>query len=230
MIFIFYGHSKGEVKKILETKGLLKLNDEVHTIDATTWTDESVNEAVATKSLFDSKECFFLDHVLSELEPEEIKSNLKLLQSTNNLIVFIENTQTKFTALVEKSAELVFTAQDKKEKVTFNIFSLTDALFEKDRKKLWLLYQKSILENLDPEFDIHRILFWAVKMLALTNNYSSANSAGISPFVYNKVKKGIGKFKEGEIVKMAEDLTQMTIKARQGEDWEFLLEKFILSL
>lgn len=230
MIIIFYNHTRKEIRKILESKKLLTVDDEVHTIDPTVWTQESVDELTKTKGLFSSREIFFVDHVLSELEPDEIYKEAKILSESENIAVFLESESIKGMGQLEKFAKFVFKAQTKTKAPVFNVFSLTDALFEKDRKKLWLLYQKTILEGLDLEFEVHKILFWGVKMLALAKNYNSAVSAGISPFVFSKAKKGTDKFEGGEIEKVSQNLTEMTIRARQGEDWEILLEQFVLSI
>ena len=229
MLIISYGHTRGEIRKFLENKKLLNSTDETHLIDPASWTEESVNALIETRGLFTDKEVFFVDHVISELEPPILK-DAKLLANSGNLIVFLENEPTKTTEKLEKSAVHVFKAPARKEEKPFNVFSLTDALFEKDKKKLWLLYQRALLENLDPEFDVHRIFFWGVKMLALAKKYGSAISAGISPFVYGKAKKGAGNFKEGDIEKISQELTHVVLRARAGEEWEFLLERFVLSL
>ncbi len=230
MIVISYGHTRGELKKILEKKKLLNPADEIHYFDPASWDVESVHEIIQTQGLFADREIFFIDHVVSENEPEEIFENIKDIQETPNVVVFIEDSPTKATEKLEKLTEHVFAAPQKTEEKPFNVFALTDALFEKDKKKFWLLYQKTVAEGLDPEFDVHRIIFWGVKMLALTKNYSSAVAAGISPFVYGKAKKGLSKYADGEIEKMSQDLTEMVVLARQGEEWEILLEKFVLSL
>ncbi|MFZ3020461.1 MAG: hypothetical protein WA051_03030 [Minisyncoccia bacterium] len=230
MIVVSYGHTKGEIRKILDNKKLFKLNDEIHSIDPTNWSDESVSELTQTQGLFAEREIFFVDHVLSELEPEEITKEIKNLCESVNLIVFIEDAPNKQLEKIEKSAEHVLNAPQKTVEKGFNVFSLTDALFAKDKKKLWLLYQQALSEKMDPEFDIYRILFWGVKMLALAKEYGSAASAGISPFVYSKAKGGVSKYKDGEIEKTAQDLANMTIQARQGEEWEVLIERFVLSI
>ncbi len=230
MIIIFYGHTKGEIRKILVTKKLLDINDEIHSIDPTSWDNESIREITQTQGLFVDREIFFIDHVVSESEPEEIFKNIKTLKDSSNVVVFIEDEPSKATEKLEKEAENIFKAQQKVEEKPFNVFSLTDALFARDKKKLWILYQQTLIEGLDLEFDVHRIIFWGVKMLSLAKNYSSAVSAGISPFVYSKAKVGVAKYKDGEIEKISQDLTEMVISARQGEDWEILLEKFVLSI
>ncbi len=231
MIIISYGHTRGEVRKLLEGKKLLNVSNEIRNIDAASWAPESVDEVVASQGLFSSGEVFFVERVLSEIEPAEIKERVKELEDSPNVIVFIEGAPLKSYAFLEKHSAHVFKAPKKTEEKTFNIFSLTDALFEKDRKKLWILYERALGDMADPEEEVHRILFWGVKMLALAREYPSAESAGMSPFVYGKAKKGVAKYKEGELEKVAQDLTEMVVRARQGgEEWEILLEQFILKI
>ncbi len=228
MLIISYGYTKGETRKFLETKKLVKPTEEARTIDGVSWEQETVGEIVETQGMFSLKEIFFIDHVLSELEPEEIVKNIKNIAESNNLVVFLESEVSQFSKKLEKFANDILTAPPKTEEKLFNVFSLTDALFERDKKKLWLLYERGLAEGMDPEFDIHKILFWGIKMLSLAKNYPSAVSAGISPFVYSKAKRGVSKYKDGEIEKIAQDLTSMVVRARQGEDWEIVLGQFIL--
>lgn len=230
MILVSYGYTRGEIKKILANKKLLTSTDEVRSIDPTSWEKNSIEEIIQTQGLFVEKEIFFIDHVVSESEPEEIFKNIKKLKETTNLIIFIEDEESKVTEKLEKEAEHVLRAGKRTEEKPFNVFALTDALFERDKKKFWILYQKALNEGVDLEFDVHRIIFWGVKMLALSKEYNSAVSAGISPFVYSKAKSGVVKYKDGEIEKISQNLTEMVVSARQGEDWEILLEKFVLSL
>lgn len=229
MIFLSYGNTKSEVKKKLEAEKLLNELNEIHSIDPTTWSEESVDELMKTQGLFATNEIFFVDHVISELGSEEILKNVKLLKGSPNLIIFLEDTQTADTKKLEEYAEHILQAQKLTIEKTFNIFILSDAIFEKDKKKLWLLLEKCFMNGLDGE-EIYRILFWAVKMLALAQNYSSATTAGISPFVFKKAKQGVSKYSANNISRMAQSLSDLIIQARQGGDWEMLLEKFALSL
>ncbi len=230
MIIVSYGNTLGQTRKFLEAKKLFGFDDEIRKIDPAGWSEESIDELIQTKGLFLDREVFFVDHVLSELEPEEVAKNSKILSESDNLIVFMESKATRYAEKIEKLAEYVFRAPLKKEEKLFNVFSLSDALFAKDKKKLWLFYQEGLLGGADPEFDIHRILFWGIKMLALAKNYASAASAGVSPFVYSKAKKGVVNFKDDELEKLVQNLTNMTIRARRGEEWEILLEQFILTI
>ncbi len=105
MIVVSYGYTRGEVRKILDNKKLFKLHDEIHSIDPTNWGDESISELTLTQGLFADREIFFVDHVISEIEPKEIIKEIKNLSESNNLIVFFEDGPNKILEKIEKSAE-----------------------------------------------------------------------------------------------------------------------------
>lgn len=229
MIVFSYGYTRGETKNLLEKKKLMNAADEVQLIDPLSWSDASPDELVATQGLFADAQVFFVDHVLSELEPENIVDRAANFADSPNIIVFIEDTSAKHWSTLEKKAEHIFAAPAKKEEAAFNIFSLSDGLFAKDKKQFWLLYQRALAAGTEPE-EMHRILFWGTKQLALANVYSSATAAGMSSFVYGKAKRALANWKEEEIARLAERLTDMLQESRRGEEWEILLEKFILGL
>lgn len=112
----------------------------------------------------------------------------------------------------------------------FNIFSLTDAIGSRDKKKAWMLYQKALASGLDPD-RIFPTIFWQVKSLLLASRTKSASEADMKPFPYNKAKSNLKNFKEGELEKMSEELLVGYHNIRRGEgEMETLLEKFVLSL
>jgi hypothetical protein len=136
---------------------------------------------------------------------------------------------------IEKHAEKVFdigegASKGAEKKERFNTFLLTDALGRKDKKNLWVLYQKA-LEAQTPVEEIHGILFWQMKSLALAENSNSPTEAGMKAYPYQKAKEFVKKFEAQEIRDLRKKLVYLYHDAHRGEfDLAEGLERFILEL
>ena len=129
-------------------------------------------------------------------------------------------------ALVDEEEKPLF---DKKGQ-EFNIFSLTDALGAKNKKKAWALYQKALLAGLSPEEIFFKIV-WQIKTLLIASRTKNVSETDMKVFPYNKAKGYLRNFKSGELENLSEKLVIGYTLARQGEnEIETLLEKIILAL
>jgi len=116
------------------------------------------------------------------------------------------------------------------EKKDNTFFALADALGARDKKKLWLLLRNALDHDSVPE-ELHGILFWQAKSLALAAQTASAGEAGLNPFVYGKAKRFLVNFKQNEIEKMLSKLVWMYHEAHRGRvDFSIELEKFVLDI
>jgi DNA polymerase III delta subunit len=89
------------------------------------------------------------------------------------------------------------------------IFALANALRAGDKKALWVGYQRELLNDAAPEA-IHGVLFWAAKDMMLKSRSDTEQ---------NRAKDFIAK------------LAELPHEARrQGEDLEYALERFVLSV
>jgi len=120
-----------------------------------------------------------------------------------------------------------FALEKKEKKDAFNIFSLTDALGERNKKRLWTRYQEALRAGSAPE-EIHGILFWQLKTLLLV---SKGATAGIKPFVITKAKHFLGNYTENELEDLTKSFVDLYHDARRGKiDFDIGLEKILLSL
>ena len=118
--------------------------------------------------------------------------------------------------------------EKKDAKQKFNIFSLGDALGERNKKNLWILYQNAVTANMGDEV-ICGTLYWAIKNMALTKN--SAGDVGLNPFSAKKFRKFAQNYTTKEIINLSHMLTRIYHEAhRGGEPMNIALEKFILNL
>ena len=79
--------------------------------------------------------------------------------------------------------------------------------------------------------EIHGILWWQAKSLALASKTRNASEAGLNPFVYNKAKRYLSNWKKEEVESLLSKLSRMYHKAHRGEaDFEIELEKLMLDI
>ncbi|MDP3646165.1 MAG: hypothetical protein Q8R25_03685, partial [bacterium] len=94
-------------------------------------------------------------------------------------------------------------------KEAFEVFSLANALARRDRKQLWVLYQKAKREGID-DAAIQGILFWKVKTMIMARDTRA--------------------YSEEELIALARDLITIVFRARRGKfTLADGLERFILT-
>lgn len=197
------------------------------------------SEYIGSQSLFSDKFLIICDGLLGKKsEREPILERLEEVASSKNVFIFVEEALDKEALKkVEKFAAKVFVFEEKakKEKIGFNIFSISDALGEKDKKKLWIVFNKAIKEGLAPE-EIFWKLTWQAKNMLLGKIAEEKGDRvieklKISPYVLKKAKDYSKKFTEEELKKIYGELVRIYHDSRRGEvDFELALEGFILGL
>lgn len=170
-----------------------------------------LQELAGGQGLFESKFIVTLKGLFSRKElAEPLSELLPSLVASQNVFIFVEGTLLKpiLGAFEKAGAQIQTFASAPKERQNF--FALADALAERDRKRLWVLYIKALRKGASPE-EISGILFWKVKEL-----FPSA---------------GRGKFSVEEIRGFGKKLVALYHDSHRGlVDFETGLERFILSV
>ena len=199
--------------------------------DTNTSIDDLQNLSTTT-SMFGEKYIIECQHLLGIPDFEEwILENISKLESSSNIFFFIESQPltkdvvTKF----KKHGEVVGEGEKvTKQSQRFNVFSISDAFIQKDKKKAWMLYRSAIDNGIDPR-EISGILFWAVKNLILVEKSKNQTEAGLNPFVYKKTQSVLPKWKKEELDKCAMDLVHLYHDSQFGKtDFVNTFEKFVL--
>ena len=192
-------------------------------------------EYVGMQGLFEQKSIIVLDSLfLDPANKEYITEYAEALEHSDNVFILLEaGIDAKTLGILSKHAEKVqeFAAPTKREqKPAFNIFLLSDALGERNKKKLWIIYQTGKMHNLSDE-EMHGILFWGVKNMLLAKHSGAPNAAGLSPFVYKKASSFSKNYTERELTGLSRELMELYHNARRGAGpFDLLFEQFILSL
>lgn len=238
MLYVIHGT---DIEKAREKSHVLfdalkakKPDASAETLTAEIVTSDKLDELTGSQGLFENKQIIFMDRTLENKDVREIiLEKIDTIAESPNIFIFFEGKLTKeILKKFEKKAEKItgYELDEAKVKEQSNFFPLADALGARDKKKLWVSYRDAVDHDAVSE-EIHGILFWQAKSLALAAKTSSASEAGLNPFVYGKAKRFLSNWKEGEIDTMLSKLVRMYHRAHMGEaDFEIELEKFALDL
>lgn len=112
----------------------------------------------------------------------------------------------------------------------FNIFPLTDAIGDRDKRSAWVVYEQALASGMVADEIFWRVM-WGVKALLLSAKTASAEESGLNPFVYKKFKSCLKNWKVEELEKLSESLVVGYHDARRGKgEMETMIEKVLLSL
>lgn len=236
MLYIFYGTDRNKALtkalSIIETKISEKPDAVVFKIDSSNISKNIIVELCGSQGLFEQKYIVHMKDVFSDESSKSIISEfLKDIAESDNIFIMTEGGILKkdFTKL-EKHADKVWehVAKEKTE-VKENIFNITNYLLTRDKKNLWIEFQK--LKSTFAVEEIHGTLFWCFKNIALVSRSTSPEETGLKPFVYSNTKKAVSKFTTEEIDEKLWGLTKILGDSRRGEgELEILLEKWVLGI
>lgn len=237
MLYLIYGtdteNARAKARGLFEALKQKKPDASAGTISAEQVTLERLDELTQTQGLFENRQIILMDRTLENKDLREVVlDRIETLAESPNIFIFSEGKLTKdVLKKFEKRAEKIqeYEAKDApKTKQDGGFFALADALGSRDRKALWVLFREAMDKGTAPE-EIHGILFWQAKSLALALRTRDAAEAGLNPFVYGKAKRYAANFREGEVDGIVSQLVHMYHRAHRGqEDFEVSLEKFIL--
>lgn len=225
MLYLFSGTSekrKETIRKLAETHSLTLQHIYNNDIQGSDFFD-----VVSVQTgLFGDKELYVFHNLCRDID---LKKILNICAESENIFVFSEDTLTKKITDIFSNYEgeiKDFGKETEKVKSSFNIFSLADALGKRDKKNLWILFQQA-REQASPE-EIHGVLFWQIKNLALVSSESS--NPGMKSFLYTKNCSFAKNFSQQEIRYFSELFMRMFHERDTYATLDIELEKFILQL
>jgi DNA polymerase III delta subunit len=244
MIYLLHGtdtdKSRTKMRELADSLKKKKPDAAYFKMDAEHWNQAELEEYCGGQGLFENKFIIVLDHLLDndEIAPVLLEQ-IEVIAASPNIFIVLEGKLDKDTLKkVEKHAEKVqefeeSTAQKfakAKSKERFNVFSLAEALGKRDRRNLWVLYRRALLENISPE-EIHGTLFWQAKSIALARHAKSAKEAGMKDFPFNKAKTYANNFSEKESSDLLNRLIHISHDSRRGlSDISLSLEELTLTV
>jgi DNA polymerase III delta subunit len=240
MLYLLHGNnfakSREKLREIIASQMGKNPDASYFKLTPENWNLDGLETFIRGKGLFQNKYIVVLDSLLSLKDiQEELLGQLSTLKESENVFIIIEETLTKeIIKKIEKKAEKVqeFSAKEvsKEKQKEFNIFSLTDALGSRDKKRLWLLYEMGLHAQVSSE-EMHRILFWQVKAMLTTLSSGNATEAGLNPFVYRKSQGFVKNYTKEELFSLSSQLVRLYQDSRRGvHELDTALERFILTV
>ncbi len=240
MLYVLYGtdqkRAREKLHKLTEVLLLKKPDASSSYVDEETFSGAYLESLIKEQGLFESKQIIVLSNIFKNKDIKDFfLTHRKAVGFSSNIFFLIEGALDKATVLklqkvsekVELFGESLRTVKKEKE---FSIFTLADALGARDRKKLWVLYQKAKRLNIADE-EIHGVLFWQTKNMLLVARTENLNETGLNPFVYKKAQAFLKNYSKKELEFAAETLVVLSHDARRGKhDFAIALEKFILEV
>ena len=218
MIYLLHGtdtiKSRKKLHALLDSMFAKKPDASIVRVEVGGFDENELKEFVGGQGLFVSKYIIVFDNLFTDKEVKEVLlKNLKEISKSENIFIFLEEKLNK-TELnkFEKYAEKIqiFGGLTSEKSDKFDIFSLANALGKRDKKGLWVLYQKAKLNNIADE-QIHGILFWKVKSMILS--------------------AGRGAYSQDELKKLSNSLVNLYHDTRRGvHEIDSAMERFILGI
>ncbi len=231
MLILLHGN---DFKKIKQKAGefMEKSGQDVSIIrfDQDNFSLSEIENLIQGQGLFEKKRLVVLDHLLSFEELKELLvARARNFAESQNIFVFLE-TELKEDLLGLFKKEGKFEKFSRPEVKAFNLYSLTDAFGQKNKKKLWALYQKAVLAGFTPE-EIQGVLFWQVKNILIAKESKSPSESGLKPFPFKKAKEFSKNFTDEELKTHSTDLVELYHRSHLGQkDFATGLEQFILRI
>jgi DNA polymerase III delta subunit len=229
--FVKRGKKLDEMVQFFLTK---KPNTSFAKVNAGDFSNYSLDELAGGQGLFENKCVVVLDGIFENKETKEIiLKKLDSLGKSNNVFVINERALLKgdLAALLKHSEKIQeFLLKEKMARPEFNIFSLSDAIGARDKKRAWTLYLRALENGSEPE-EIHGTIFWAVKNMALVKDAKqpTAESTGLKPFVLGKAKSSANNYSKKELNDFSSRLVSLYHDSHRGiGDFSAGLEKLIL--
>jgi DNA polymerase III delta subunit len=233
MLYVYFGGEAVAVrqKAISFVNGLEEKGFTFERIDSQTFAPGICSLIAGGTSLFGEKNVYILDTPSSDSTfNEEVLESLEMFQASQNAFVLIE------TSLLAPAKKLFAKYAETVEEVIgetvvrFNAFALADSLSLKDKKTLWLQLQDAKASGLSAE-EIIGTLWWQLKTLRIASLTKSAEEAGMKDFPYNKAKRALRNFSDGELEELSRKLLTVYHDGHLGKgDIDFALERFTLTL
>ncbi len=250
MLYLYAGSDrvKAREKWLVAVKNFKDKHPEAELFGMTaeTFNPAVLNEYIIGQTLFAKKYVVVLDELSANKEfegdfnpPSGGRASLwQLMDESPNIFIVFEG---KIAAPIKKKLEklegkinlfeLAETGKGKntgaREYGNYNIFAFTDYFAARDRKNLWVEYQKALRADIPAE-EIFWKLVWQVKNLLYVAKVGKAPK-GMHPFVAEKTARAAKNFSVEELSKLSSNLLDTYHAARRGEvEFGVEVERMIL--
>lgn len=241
MLYFFYGtdtdKARAHARAVIAVMQKKRPDAQYFRVTSENWSAASFEELVGSQGLFEQKIIVFADGTFETKEAKEFMlAHAGELAESENAFVFLEKSAdaaslkkiSKAAREVKEFASLE--ARSKRPIGEFNVFSLADALGERNKTKLWPLLSEAFMSGASGE-EVSGVLFWQVKAMLAARTVESATSAGLSPFVFSKSKRYAAKYSFSDLANLSRSILSSYHDAHRGlTDLSVSLERLALKL
>lgn len=233
MLKVFYGTDIFTTKQkayLAATAGCDE-GQEIITIESEGYLPGTLLGLSSTSSLFGGAEVYLIDATDKDTDLlNELLSEGESLASSQNLFVCVCGSLLAAEKKQVVKHAAVLEEYKKDAAVKFNPFQLADALARKDKKMFWLLLEEAKRNQLSSE-EIIGTLWWQLKTMRLASLTKNAAEAGLKDFPYQKAKRALSHFKDGEVEEKARELLKIYHQGHRGEvELDLALEEWVLGV
>ena len=232
MLVVFFGNDqikvRSEAHKYIDS--LLKDDQSVVRIEVDNYQSGQLVNFSASSVLFGLMPIYLVDTLSTSSDYyQELLDNLEILAASKCIFVVIEkDLKANDKKLFAKYTDEIHEFKKGVSPIKFNVFSMAEALANKDKRQLWVLLQEAKRNNLSAE-EIIGTLWWQLKTLRLALITKSAEEAGVKDFPYNKAKRALKNFKDGELETLSLQLLKLYHDGHAGKcDIDLALEEWVL--
>lgn len=233
MLHVFCGtdHVQNRTEAIALVDSYIAKGAELKRIEPEKYVPGIFLEATESQSMFDAEDVWLIDTQpeIAEFRTELYEYIESMAKSDTPYIVI----ETKLLAKDKKIYEKVgahLTEATKVAESRFNVFAITDAIAERDKKRAWLLLQEALTQGIPPE-EIAGILWWQLKAMRQSAVTNSPQETDLKPFVYSKAKKGVERYSPAGVIAASQSLVVLRHECRiKNQPLAEALEEWVLEL
>ena len=238
MLYVFYGSDRAKclayTAKFLTAVHYKRPEAEHFIFNEDNFDSRVASELVSAQGLFEAKHIVELRDILAQPNGLEwLEAELPGLVQAEHIFVVVE---TKILALLKKKlteagAQLKeFSAVTSKAKRDNFIYSIGDALGERNRQKLWLTLAEAKLRGYVAE-EVFWQLWGMVVNLSLAAGEPDNQKLPVAPFVASKLRRFGRNYTEAELLSiMGELLVLYHETRRRSRDLDVALERWVLGV
>ncbi|MBU1557727.1 hypothetical protein KKC45_02090 [Patescibacteria group bacterium] len=250
MLYLLHGtdfkKSREKLHSMMDSLLKKKPDASFFKLDMSNFSESQLDEFISSQGLFEQKYIVQMDGLLENIKTRDfVIDKITEISESDNIFVLIEENITKpILKKVEKVAQKVQEFNQKEvggrkfgvvggselDLGEFNIFDLADAFGRRDKKDLWVLYQKAKKRNI-PDEEIHGIINWQLRSILIAKKSKDVKESGLKTFVYNKSLRFSKGFKGDELEKLSSKLISIYHDARRGLiEFDIEMERFVLGV
>lgn len=237
MIYLIQGSDTAKIRHkydaVIDSLLARKLDSLAWKIDSENFAEEKIRELIVSQDLFVHKYIVGCDHLIGDKKSQEFMlDNLAEIKKSENVFIILEDAlEAKILTQVKKYTEKDL-SYDRKlaEEKRFNIFAVTDALGERNRKKLWVLYQEALRAGIEDE-ELFWKFQWLVKHMLFFKKSNEPSQSELKGFARSKVERYARNYQTEELENLSKQLVDLFHAVRRSEgEMETGLEKLIFGV